>query len=640
MRLSRLLAILLLATLTLPLVAKDKDKYLKPGPIRLDKDGEKWAEKTLKKMTLEEKVGQLFMVWARVQFDNVDSAEYKRMYDAINKYHVGGFGVTVPVESGLLVKGDPYEAAMLTNNLQRAAKVPLIMAADFERGLTMRLNGPTMFPYAMAFGAAGKPEYAEAFGRITGLEARAIGIHWNWFPDADVNSNPVNPVINTRSFSGDPQQVGDLAAAYIKGSHESGMLTTVKHFPGHGDTATDTHLGFAMVNGDRQRLDSVELPPFQKAINAGVDSVMIAHVTVPTLDPDPNHVASVSPKIVTDLLKDKMGFKGLVVTDALDMNGLMRLFSQNGAVNPSGAAAVAAIQAGNDMILIPHDLIGAIDGIVKAVRAGQLSQKQIDASALKILKFKASIGLNKARLVDPEAVGELVAQPQNVAEGQKVADAAITLVRDSGKVLPLEYRRPGTIGGASPYTDVEKITDRTVVVIFSDDLRNDMGRAFARDMRIRIHDARIMFIDSDTAKAMTDPVMASVKQAEKVIVPVYSFPVAGRVIQGPNGPTNSVALPEASATLLHQILATAGDKTVVLAMGNPYVASDFPEVQTYLCTFSIAQVSELSAVKALFGEIPIGGHLPVQIPAIAERGDGISRPQILKGGQNPNVPGK
>lgn len=640
MRSYRFLAVILLLSLAVPLLAKDKDKYLKPQPIKLDKGGEKWAEKTLKHMTLEEKVGQMFMVWARVEFSNVDSHQYKLLDDAITKYHVGGFGVTVPVESGLLVKGDPYDAAMLTNNLQREAKIPLLMAADFERGLTMRLNGATMFPYAMAFGAAGKPEYAEEFGRITGLEARAIGIHWNWFPDADVNSNPVNPVINTRSFSGDPTQVGDMAAAYIKGAHESGMLTTAKHFPGHGDTATDTHIGFAVVNGNLQRLESVELPPFQKAINAGVDSVMIAHVTVPALDPDPDHVASTSPKIVTDLLKDKMGFKGLVVTDALDMNGLMRLYSQTPGVNPSGAAAVAAVKAGNDMILIPHDMAGAIDGVEKAVRSGEIPEKQIDASVLKILEIKASIGLNKARLVDPEAVGRLVAEPQNVATGQQIADAAVTLVRDNGKVLPLEYRRRGTNPGASAYTEVEKIGDRTVVVVFTDDLRSDLGWAFERDFRARINDANVIFVDPAVAKAYTDQVMAAVGQAEKVIVPVYSFPVAGRVIQTPNGPTNSVALPEASANLLHQILAAAGAKTVVLAMGNPYVASDFPEVQTYLCTFSIAQVSELSAVKALFGEIPIGGHLPVSIPEIAERGAGISRPQILKGVFNPNVPGK
>jgi beta-N-acetylhexosaminidase len=638
MKFSRFVALLTLLAVVLP--AFPKDKYLKPGPIHLDKNGEKWAEKTLKHMTLQEKVGQMFMVWARVEFSNVNSVEYKRLTDAITKYHVGGFGVTVPVEFGMLVKGDPYEAAMLTNGLQREAKIPLLMAADFERGLTMRLNGPTMFPYAMAFGAAGKPEYAEEFGRITGEEARAIGIHWNWFPDVDVNSNPVNPVINTRSFSGDPSQVGELAAAYIKGAHESGLLTTAKHFPGHGDTATDTHLGFAMVNGNTQRLDSVELPPFQKAIDAGVDAVMIAHVTVPALDPDTNHVASTSPKIVTGLLKDKMGFKGMVVTDALDMNGLLRLYSHIPGVNPSGAAAVSALKAGDDVLIIPHDLAGAIDGVVKAVRNGDIPESQIDASVLKILKVKASIGLNKARLVDPQVVGELVAQPKNVAEGQRVSDAAVTLVRYSGNVLPLQYHHEGTIPGANAYTELEKVADRAVVVVFTDDLRSEMGRALSLDFRARINDAHVMFVDAAVAKSMTGDVMSAVQQAEKVVVPVYSFPVAGRVIQGTDGPTNSVALPEASATLLHKVLAAAAQKTVVVAMGNPYVASDFPEVQNYMCTFSFAPVSELSAVKALFGEIPIGGHLPVRIPEIADRGEGISRPQVLRGGQNPNVAGR
>lgn len=640
MRCARLVAALALLCVALPVFPKDRKKYLQPQPIHLDKQGEKWAEKTLKHMTLEEKVGQMFMVWALAQFENVDSVEYKRITDAIVRYHVGGFGVTVPIQFGLLQKGNPYEVAMLTNDLQRRSKIPLLMAADFEHGLTMRLIGPTMFPLPMAFGAAANPEYAEEFGRITGLEARAIGIHWNWFPDADVNSNPLNPVINTRSFSGDPQQVGELAAAYIKGAHEAGMLTAAKHFPGHGDTASDSHLGFASVDGNLHRLNSIELPPFQKTIDAGVDAVMVAHVTVPALDPDPNHVASTSPAIVTDLLKKKMGFKGIVVTDALDMNGLLRLYSHDPGVNPSGAAAVAAVKAGDDVLIIPHDLPGAIDGVMKAVRSGEIPQSQIDTSVLKILKLKASIGLYKARLVDPEAVGQLVAEPKNVAEGERVADAAVTLVRDNGKLLPLQYDRPGTIPGTNPYTEVEKVGDRTLVVVFTDSLRSEMGHVFAEDFRARVHDARVLFVDGAVAASMTDQVISAAAKAEKVVVPVYSFPVAGRVVLGANGPTNSVALPSPSTVLLHRILAVAAPKTVVLAMGNPYVASDFPEVQNYLCTFSFAPVSELSAVKALFGEISIDGHLPVSIPAIADRGAGIYRPQVLRGGQNPNVRGK
>ena len=231
--------------------------------MHLTRDGEKWAEKTLHKLTLEEKVGQVFMIWCRASFLNVENPEYVQLREAMQKYHVGSFAMTVHVDGPYLLRSEPYEAAELLNRLQSDSKLPLLFAADFERGVSMRLMGTTVFPHAMAFGGDGKPEDAETFGRITAEESRAIGIHWNFFPDGDVNSNPANPIINTRSFGEDPKQVGDLVAAYIKGAHEGGMLTTVKHFPGHGDTATDSHLGVASVNVDRAHLDSIELPPFR-----------------------------------------------------------------------------------------------------------------------------------------------------------------------------------------------------------------------------------------------------------------------------------------------------------------------------------------------------------------------------------------
>jgi beta-N-acetylhexosaminidase len=232
--------------------------------------------------------------------------------------------MTVNVDGPILLRNQPYEAASW-NRLQSESKIPLIIAADFERGVSMRLHGTTVFPHPMAYGATGNLQFAEAFGRITAEEARAVGVHWNFFPDADVNSNPANPIINTRSFGEDPKQVGDLVAAYIRGAHAGGMMTTAKHFPGHGDTATDSHLGVARVTGDLARLNSVELPPFRTAIEAGVDAVMVAHVSIPALEPDPNRVATTSTAVVTDLLKKQMGFKGIVVTDALDMAGLTRL---------------------------------------------------------------------------------------------------------------------------------------------------------------------------------------------------------------------------------------------------------------------------------------------------------------------------
>src|SRR5438128_5894889 len=255
--LPRALCLIVILSLLTPAFAKDK--FSQPRPIQLDRDGEKWAQKTLHNLSLEEKVGQLFMIWVRAEFLNVNSPEYLQLRDSINKYHVGSFAMTVRWEPPFLYRNQPYEAAELLNRLQQDSKVPLLIAADFERGVSMRLHGATVFPHAMAFGAAGKLDYAEDFGRITAQEARAIGIHWNFFPVADVNSNPANPIINTRSFGEDPQQVGDLLSSYICGAHEGGMLTTAKHFPGHGETDTDSHLGVARVNVDLVHLQNIEL---------------------------------------------------------------------------------------------------------------------------------------------------------------------------------------------------------------------------------------------------------------------------------------------------------------------------------------------------------------------------------------------
>jgi beta-N-acetylhexosaminidase len=613
---SRFSIALLMFVLFIP--AYGKEKFSKPGPIRLDREGEKWAEKTLRKLTLEEKIGQLFMIWVRAEFLNVNSPEYLQLRDSMQKYHVGSFAMTVRFEPPFLYRNQPYEAAELLNRLQQDSKLPLLVAADFERGLSMRLYGGAVFPHAMAFGAAGKTGYAEAFGRITAEEARAIGVHWNFFPDADVNSNPANPIINTRSFGEDPQQVSDLVAAYIQGARDHGMLTTAKHFPGHGDTATDSHLDVAEVRGNRDRLQSVELPPFRKAIAAGVDAVMVAHVTVPALEPDPNRVATTSPAVVTDLLKNQLGFQGMIVTDALDMAGLTRLYS-----GKIGQAAVDAFKAGNDLLIIPPDLDASYNSMMEAVHSGQIAMAQIDASVLKILKVKASLGLHRARLVDVNQVNVSVGKPENTALGQQVSDDATTLVRDNGRLLPL--KREGTANAALPYQTLEETRDDLITVIFSEDVRTDVGRTLERQIRTRVPDANVMYVDSHLAEPMSEEVLRAVSHGKAVVVAVYVVPTPGKALKGAKGVTNSVGLEDASGRLLEKILGHSAGKTVVLAMGNPYLAQEFPSVQNYLCSFSNSSVSEVSAVKALFGEIPIRGHLPVTIPDIAQRGTGIER---------------
>ena len=624
---------LLSALFVSPVLAKEK--YLKPGPVKLDHGGEKWAQKTLKKMSLEEKVGQLFMVWARAKFLNLNGPEYAQYHQILQKYHVGGFALTVPAEGAFVYYNQPYEAAMLVNQLQRESRLPLIFAADFERGVSMRLQGSTVFPHAMAFGATGNADYAKQFGAITAQEARAVGVEWNFFPDADVNSNPANPIINTRSFGEDPREVRALITAYIQGAKADGMLTTAKHFPGHGDTATDSHLGLAKVTGDRQRLNAVELPPFEAAIKAGVDAIMVAHVAVPALEPDPNRVATTSPAIVTGLLKQQLEFKGLVITDALDMGGLTRLYQ-----NDIGRAAVEAFKAGADMLLIPADLDASYQAMLKAVKSGELPESRVDQSVLKILQAKASVGLNKARLVDIAHLGEVVGKPENLAFGQQVADQAVTLVRDNGQVLPLQpLPAQGTGAPNLPYQPAVEVTNRLVVVVFCDDLRMDPGHEFVRQLRQRRPDANILYVDTRTAAAMPGQVLSAVQGAEKVLAAVYEIPTAGKAVQVAGQVENTVGLNDARGELLGKILQAAAPKTMVVAVGNPYVADDFPQVANYMCTFSNASVSEDSAVKALFGEIPVRGHLPVTIPQVAQRGAGLEKAMVVAATGGNHVPG-
>ncbi|MGD0507023.1 MAG: glycoside hydrolase family 3 N-terminal domain-containing protein [Terriglobales bacterium] len=620
---------LLLTTFLLAAVlcfAKDKSKgrVLQPGPIHVDKASQKWAEKTLRKMSNEEKVGQLFAIWVRVQFLNDADPIFVQLRDNIHKYHIGSLVMSVPVDGPVLLKSQPAVAAELLNRLQKSSNLPLIVSADFERGVSMRLNGTTVFPHAMAFGATGKTENAETFGRISALEARAIGVHWNFFPDADVNSNPANPIINTRSFGGDPKEVGDFVAAYIRGAHEGGMLVTAKHFPGHGDTATDSHLGVAEVTGDRARLDAVELPPFKQAIEAGVDSVMVAHVTVPALDSAPNRVATTSSAIVDGLLKEEMGFKGLVVTDALDMAGLTRIYAKD-----IGRAAVESFKAGNDMLIIPANLDASYRSMLQSVRSGEISRPRLDHSVRKILELKASLGLNKARLADLSQLSSEIAKPENLEVGQRVADEAITLVRDNGKVIPLQSiaTSPGTPEAALPYQSMVEESNRLVAVIFSDDLRTDSGRMLERQILARVPDARIIYVDARSAAGMKPTVVEALEAAGKVIAAVYVVPTAGRALRAAGGGLkNTVSMDDATGSLLTAILERAAERTVVLAMGNPYVVQDFPAIENYVCAFSNVTVSETAAVKAIFGEIPIRGHLPVTLPGIASRGEGLERP--------------
>jgi beta-N-acetylhexosaminidase len=615
------LAGLCLLALFSPAIAGD---FQRPAPVHLDHDGEKWAQKTLKKLSLEEKVGQMFMIrLAMPQFVNLRNPDYLNWLDQIERYHLGSVLLTVPAEGPSLSKSEPYEAAMLINQLQRASKLPLLVAADYERGLSMRLNGTTIFPHSMAFGAAAKPGFAEQFGRIVAQESRAIGVQWNLMPIADVNSNPANPVINTRSFGEDPAQVSSLVTAYIRGARSSGLLTAAKHFPGHGDTGTDSHLGLAAVNRTREQINQIDLPPFRAAIAAGTDAVMVAHITAPVLEPDPSRVATNSPAIVTGILKQQLGFTGLVITDAMDMGGLTSVYPEGGSA-AARHAAIDTVRAGNDMLLLFTDLDGAYKGLLNAVRSGEIPEKRIDESVLKILRAKASVGLNKASQVDINKLSSVISSPENLAIAQQIADSAVTLVRDNGHMLPLRSQRASA--SAPAYGVVQKEGSKLLCIIFTDDVRSDNGRQLQRELRARVPDARIIFVDPRIAAGSSPEIQSALNSAENVLAAIYLIPVPGRAVrtEGATG-VNTISVPDATAALLQSILQAKREKTVVVSFGSPYFLSDFPQIENYVCAYSNALTSEVGAIKALFGEIPFRGRLPVTIPGIAQRGAGTDQ---------------
>ena len=628
---------LVLILLVLAGLATASPAPAKQSAVSSDPTGAHWAERTLHKMSLEEKVGQLFMVWARVEFMNPDGPDYARLRDLMLTYHLGSFGITSSVESGLLVKDSPLDAAALTNQLQRDSPLPLLFAADFERGLPMRFQGGTGFPHAMAIGATGSADYAYQFGRITAAEARAIGIHWNFYPDADVNSNPDNPIINTRAFGEDPAEVSALVAAFIRGVHAGGGMATAKHFPGHGDTSTDSHLALSRVDATRARLDQVELPPFRAAIAAGADAVMVGHLLVPSLEPDPDRPATISSNITTGLLQNELGFHGIIVTDAMDMNGLTRIFGGN---TPQGAgrAAVEALKAGADLILIPGDLDGAYNGILQAVQSGELSEDRIDRSVAKLLRAKAALGLQRNRFVDLNAVTSALERPENTAFAQQMADDAVTLVRQSAP-QPVTEQPQASLPASTPQNPAAQFKllplplgsqaapqfayhsgvaagNHLLVLVFTDDVRSDNGRALAREVRERVPDAHIVYIDDTLAPVLAPQVLAAAAGAERIVAAVYAIPTPGRL---PAADTGSPALASGTSALLADLLKAAAAKTVVVALGNPYLIARYPAIQNYVCTFSSVPVSEESAARFLFGEIPARGHLPVTIPGIAQR---------------------
>lgn len=599
-----------------PLLAQHKPE---PAPKQVEPIGaltkaqDIWVSRTLRQMTLEDKIGQMIEVRGIMGYYNADDPQFQKLVADIRKYHLGAVHLTVNTDGPLLVRTEPYEAAMTVRRLQQEthSKVPLIFSVDFERGPSMRLSAVEYFPHPMAFGATHNPAYVQKWGKIVAEESRALGIGWNFFPIADVQINPANPIINTRSFGEDPAEVSAMVSAYIKGSHEGGMLTTLKHFPGHGDTDTDSHLQLSRVNAPLTRLNEVELPPFKAGIAAGSDAVMIAHVAFPAIEPDPQKIATTSHKVVTGLLREQMGFQGVIVSDAMEMHGLTALYPSSIA-NPAGKAAVDAVKAGQDFLELPSDLEGTYNGLLQAVRSGEISRSQIDASVRRLLIVKAKAGFaGKEQFVDMDQVARHFGKPESYALAQEVAEHAITLVRDDNHMLPMK-RGDGR---------------STLVVLFVSDPHGDDGRMLEQQVRMRMPGTTVVYVDRRSAPVEAESLAAMLPRFAHVIAALYSAPQPGRV--GSQTSMDKVSA-GTTGTILQNILDKAGDRTAVLAMGSPYPVLNYPATKTYVCAFSSVYTSEAAMVRALFGEIPIHGKLPVTLPGVARIGEGMDRDAAAK----------
>lgn len=588
------------------------------APLRLTPDGRTWVNQTLARMTLEEKVGQMLQV--RVFGDSLDFTDPNFLYvrDEIQKYHIGSLDLSVRMLGPNLVKGSPENVAAILNQLQKDSRLPLLVGGDIERGPASRLSDSPEFPFPMAFGAIDDPAYAEKFGAITAEEARAVGIDWAYAPVADVNSNPDNPIINDRSFGEDPTEVGNLVAAYIRGAHKNGLLVAVKHFPGEGDTDTDPHVRVTRINASLHHLEHVELPPFRKAIAAGADSVMVGQVMVPALDSDPARIATTSPKIVNRLLREKLGFKGVVITDALEMQGLTRLYP--GEADPSGRIAVDAVKAGDDVLMLPGDIGAAYDDILAAVKSGEIPESHIDESVRRILTLKAELGLNKDRLVDLGRVRKVFADPNASEFAQQVSDDAVTLVRNNHDVLPLRSAL-GETGANAPH-------NRLVVIIVADSRLSRLGPLFESELKLRRPDAIVFHYYNDHIDSDAVPwrVMPAVNAADKVVIAVFETHAQGRQLYFGGMTRNVVGLASGGSEFIDNVLNAKPKKTVVVALGSPYLIEDHPQIDNYICTYSLTPTGEVSAVRALFGEIKNHARLPITLPGVAARGFSLPWP--------------
>ena len=603
--------ILVLALLCLSGLPVEAQAPLKVSPFKRDPSAKalKWANEELKKMSLEEKIGQLISVGVNATFLNQDSEAYRALKHHIENNKVGGI---------ILFRGPVYESVILVNRMQQLARYPLLISADLESGAGMRFDDTINFPWAMAVGATGNPEYAKRQGEITAREARAMGVHQIFAPVVDVNNNAANPVINVRSYGEDPAQVARFGAAFTEGAQAAGAIATAKHFPGHGDTAVDSHRGLPEINVARERLNTVEFVPFQSSIDAGVGAVMVGHIALPQIDSTavtalPKSVkgkptdtdeagevivekstmpATMSP-VLGNILRKDLKFPGMIVTDALSMSGLTIYFTQE-------EAAVRALESGADMLLKPADVDASFRGVHNAVKSGRITEQRVEESARKILAAKYDLGLLDQRITPVDAIDRIVGSRDVVALANEIAEHAVTLVRDEDKLLPLKNLRPDSRVFNLAVTNGED--------------RNWIANAFVSRLGRSGLKVETVVLDERSTDQDVQKALERAKSADLVFASLF-----GRVR---SGQATSVGIPPAGAKALSALI-DAKMPIVGISFGNPYLLQSFPGLRTYMVAYGDMPSLQQAVARALLGEIDIGGRLPISLPGLYPRGTGI-----------------
>jgi beta-N-acetylhexosaminidase len=562
----------------------------------------KFADKMLKKMSVDEKVGQLVHIGINAKYTAQDSDAFKDIQRHIVENKVGGI---------VVFAGGVYETVHFVNRMQENAKIPLLISADFESGVGMRFDETINFPWNMAVAATGNPEFARREGVIVGKEARALGVLQVYAPVVDVNNNADNPVINTRSYGENPQDVARFGVAFMEGLQSQRIIATAKHFPGHGDTAVDSHRGLPIINYDRKRLDSLELIPFKAVIDAGIASVMIAHIALPQIDPTvikpiKNAVntdtesafstenatlpATLSPMINTQILHKELGFKGLTVTDAMSMSGLTQYFTQD-------EAAVRAFLAGADILEKPADIELTLKGLKDAVMSGRISQERLNESVKKQLAWKHELGLFKNKITPLNEIDKIVSTSETGKLSAEIATNAVTLTKNEANLLPLEKGKRAV-----------------VLCITNGEDKNSVGMPLINTLRSQGLQVERIVIDERSNEAEIKFAISKIQKADVVIGGLYA-----RVRSGAK---NSIGLPEAGTKVLNEVFAL-NKPSIGISFGNPYLLRNFPQFSSYIVAYGDMSSLQRASANGIMGTTDFVGKLPITIGDYP-RGTGLS----------------